>query len=242
MSNCRIGYGNLIDSCNLSATTSTYSFLPVGYLKSLSRTEVMRCTAAQEIKGNFANTSTLGMAAIWRHSLVGSWSLYLYSGANQGGSVVYSQTGITVNAVWFTEVNAASFKLVFSSAGVFDLSRVFLGRYFEPQDGMDVGVNLAFNDVTEQSRTQGGSVHLIAGAQYRSFDFDMTGLEQTDREKLSSILQAVGKRADLYFSGAPDNMFGLKNDLEMLCVIKSTPGYTLPYAWYANTKIQLEEC
>lgn len=242
MNNLRLGYNNVIDNCDLTATVSNYLFLPVSNLKSLSRTELFRCSANQEIKGNMAAISAVGMVALWRHTLTGTWSLYLYSGSNQTGSVVYSQTGITEDVVWFTAVIALSFKLVFSNGQAFDLSRVFIGEYYQPTFNMDYNAALLFNDVTEQSRTMGGSMHFVSGATYRSFDFDLSLLPVADRNSLATIFKSNGRRKDLFFSGFPDDTTGLRADHEMLAVVKNQPGYSSVYTLIASSKIQLEEC
>lgn len=244
MTNCRIGYNNQIAAASVANTVSSVALLPATNLQNLSRVKAFRCTGSQVININFASSATIAMCALWRHTLTGSWSVSLYSGANQGGSVVYTQSGIaaSVNAVWFAAVTAASARITLSNSGAADISRVFIGNYFEPAHNMNLGVSLAFNDAANQVRTDGGSLHINAGAEYRAIDFDLSYVPPEDKTKLVEIFRQSGRRSDVFFSGDALNEFGCKTDMEMLCILKNQPGYTAPYHAYFNTKFNFEEC
>ena len=243
MAGVKLGYNNQIDSADISLTVSAYPYLSALFLQSLIRKNVFKCSASQEIKGTFTVNAAIGLVHLWLCDLLGSYAIYLYSGVDQTGTLLYSATGLTDLTHWLPDnVTARSFKLVLSSSGVFNLSRVFIGTAATLEAEISLGAAVTYNDETDQRRTKGGSVHLVTGATFRSIEFDLDFLSQTDRTHLRNIYAQDGRSADIFISGLPDDALGLRNDFEMLCVIKNQPGYSVPYAMLAQSKLTLEEC
>lgn len=97
----RVIFEDLIDAATLGASPALVSTLDETNLQSSKRARVARTTstANQAITGDFAASSIVSAAVLWRHNLSedATWRLRLYSAASQSGTVVYDSG--TIDAI-----------------------------------------------------------------------------------------------------------------------------------------------
>lgn len=231
---------NLADSAALGASPSLLSALPVANLQNRARELVARGEsghASQTILGSWANSVEADTLVLWRHNLTGgTWSLTLYSGANQAGSVVYSVSGLIYDqgefdqdfpgpwpyrwtAYQFPVSMFRSFSLTFEVSGpaYFEAARLFIGRSWSPDTPWDWRDNLRWATNGTATRTAGGSVRETRGSKWRELQFNLSFLDTDEATTIREIQRLALGSGEVWVSLYPGQGGGLERDYSMLC-------------------------
>lgn len=233
----------LLDNKADGATLSSSDFaagLPVANLQVEGRGKVARtsnATGTKTVLGNLAAAASINAIVLYRHNLTASatWRLYLYSGANQTGTTLYDSTAVTpapaasvftgwsyaFSVLYFTTAaSVLSFKLELADAtnpaGYLEAKRLVLGQYFEPAVNADYGLQLYWDDLSEQRRTLGGSVRTDARALYRVMAGSLSALTEAERASFMDAVRVAGKQREIFVAGFPGVTGAQERDYSLL--------------------------
>jgi hypothetical protein len=124
------------------------------------------------------------------------------------GASIFSDWPVAFATLWFTLVSALSFELQMTdsgnTAGYMEASRLFLGKYFEPLKNMSYGVDCHWEEDTEQTQTDGGTIRSDPFTPYRLWQFDLGSLTSSEIASLMQFARNTGKRSDLFVSCYPE--------------------------------------
>lgn len=246
VSNIKIGYANLIDSATLLATGVSAN-LPVLNLKTLARGQIFRGTASsQTIEITFASPALVGCVALWLPTFTwietDGFDAQIYNGA----SVVHTVTN-ALKSAFFAEVVATKVVLTIRAGMIFDLSRVFVGRVFTPTHNLEFGFGTKYHDLSENQRTEDGSLHIQKKAKYRQLTISLADITHADRAQLVRMVQNSGTQKDVFVSvfnqhdeRDADNGL-LRQDHELLGIFEDGAEISLtsPNRW--NNKLTISE-
>lgn len=137
----------------------------------------------------------------------GWWSVELFSGPNQTGSIVFSGErqppgggagSLATDAMWFAPVAAQSYRITlndpFSAAGYVQACGLVLGDAVAPVWGFEAGGGVGIADTGKQRRALSGALRSGGGAVYRRAQINCAGLTEFERAKLLSDLVKTGGR------------------------------------------------
>lgn len=246
VSNIKIGYANLIDSSTLSATGVSEN-LPILNLKTLARGQIFRGTASsQTIEITFASPALVGCVALWFPTFTwletDGFDAQIYNGA----SVVHTVTN-ALKSAFFTEVVATKVVLTIRAGMIFDLSRVFIGRVFTPTHNLEFGFGTKYHDLSENQRSEDGSLHIQKKAKYRQLTISLADITHADRAQLVRMVQNSGTQKEVFVSifNQNDERDGdnglLRQDHELLGIFEDGAEISLtsPNRW--NNKLVINE-
>lgn len=246
VSNIKIGYANLIDGATISATGVSEN-LPILNLKTLARGQIFRGSASsQTIEITFASPALVGCVALWLPTFTwietDGFDAQIYNGA----SVVHTVTN-ALKSAFFTEVVATKVVLTIRAGMIFDLSRVFVGRVFTPTHNLEFGFSTRYHDLSENQRTEDGSLHIQKKAKYRQLTISLADITHADRAQLVRMVQNSGTQKDVFVSifnqhdeRDADNGL-LRQDHELLGIFEDGAEISLtsPNRW--NNKLVISE-
>ncbi len=166
-------------------------------------------------------------------------------GVDELGSSLYSDWGYAISTVWFTAVMGQAVTIDIADPenahGYAQASRLFVGQYFEPAVLPTDGLQMAWQENTQQSRTEGGSLRVEPGASWRRVVLDLRELQEEDRVRLSNLARVAGMRNDVFLSVFPDRADELERDYQMQARIV-TPSTLITNAPIRhNTTLTFEE-
>jgi hypothetical protein len=84
-----------------------------------------------------------------------------------------------------------------------DIGRLYIGWAFVPTINMARGASITWVDKSIHNRTAGGGLRTENIDAYRKFDLDLNWMPVSDRERLSHLLERVGKGGDMLISLDP---------------------------------------
>lgn len=105
-----------------------------------------------------------------------------------------------------------------------DISRLVIGRYWEPIYCPAYGLSWGMDDSTTNTRSESGNIITDGGNSHRIFRLPMDAVDKRDRHRVTGLLrQGIGKRH--FISVTPDNKndVGFEQDFMMYGVL-SNPG------------------
>jgi hypothetical protein len=233
MPNSRIVPKNDWDDAELTASAAAESGFDVENTQNTIRDKTWRTTsnATQSITGVWASNRTVSHFSLHRHLChEGNVRLQLYSDAAASVQVydsgTVSATPYTVSGLytwsqgssdplkelapywlWFAETSARSFKVTFSgtTGDFYQVSRAWIGRYWEPARSPTFGMTLGHKDNTDAVRTQGGSLRTNAGEIWRYLSMDFNGINEVELETWNDIRVYAGTSKDVMVSVFPGN-------------------------------------
>lgn len=244
--------------------------LPVTNLQLEGKSRVARTTDSygdKVINGTLSAPEILSSLVLNNHNLGGgtTFNLFLYSGANQTGSVLYDSGQLLPTftiawqswgvgslampkfaLLWFAEVaGVLSFRLVIQArpdvSSYIQIKRLVLGRYFSPAVNAALGMSLAWNDSSVQRRTQGGSIRTETRALYRSLSGVLDCLTETERYQFLDAVRAAGMRKEIFISAFP-TVGGIKErDFSMLGKFTRLPAINVVQATTYSSGFEIEE-
>lgn len=129
--------------------------------------------------------------------------------------------------MWFAVTVYRSGKITLSDAanpdGFMQASRIALGRYLEPRWNFNWGMRLGWIDDSQQSRTEGGTLHTDGVDPHRRMAFKLDWLSASDRPKFQELSRRDGKRKFVYVSAYPESGGALERDHAMVAKLVSVP-------------------
>lgn len=215
--NIKIGYGNVIDNAVLTGYGATSGNLPVENIKTIRRGQVFRMNPAVST----ATTSSIKITLLEpaQISCVACWfptdDNVLFRAYVRYNSETLAYSTNSKNGFFFTPVLADEVRIYFESSTHIDLSRVFVGNYFEPILNPEYGLSMKYTDMSEITRTEDGSFSVHKKASYRSLSFNLVEIYESDRAKLTQIIQQSGTQNDIFVSVFSNENSDLKNDFEL---------------------------
>lgn len=163
----------------------------------------------------------------------------LVNSAFQGWSTQYSQ-------LWFGEQFVYSFRITVSDPsnplGYLDLTRVYMGRHFEPTVNFSWGSQLGFGAQDEQIRTDDGGLFSKDAPLFRKLNFTLDYLDESDRPELTKAIRHVRRSKDWFISLYPGQ--GGQKELEsaFACKFVQLPPITAPNFNVFTAPLAVEEC
>lgn len=204
---------------------------------------MFRCYATQTISGTFATASTVGMVALWTPTglWAGSFSVALKNAT--GTTIGGTKTGDS--SVFFAPVTAITSFTITITAGTFkDISRIFIGNYFEPVNNIEFGFSMKYRDLSTNERTEDGSLHIQKKASFRTLSFSLADIGNDDRTKLTSLITAAGTQNDVFVSVFSEGAEGAgtdRKDFEMFGVFDDGAELALMSANRWTNKLTVNE-
>lgn len=219
MANLRIVSENLADTATITTTPGAEIGLGVDFLKTDIKAEVCRViddavqiTAVLEsVRGvacvalpacNLSSESTIRVRV---YDEVSDGNLVVDTGvkyAAPGINIAYWNPSQDLNAnvfgshpatvaVWFELVAAG--RVVIDIADplrtYIDISRLVIGRYWEPKYNPGYGASLAFEDSTTTTRAASGDLRTERGTLHRVLTLPMEWVDAADRHRVSMLLR-----------------------------------------------------
>jgi hypothetical protein len=243
LGNIKIGYNNLIDAATLTASPAMATELPISNIQNINRGKVIRCGGTQTITATFSSPQTIGMVALWCPTGVwgnNSFTVILRNAAN-------TQLGGTINSVktsaFFTPVASVSkVEITITASGTFkDISRIFIGNYFEPVNNIEFGFSMKYRDLSTNERTEDGSLHITKKAKFRTLSFSLADIGNSDRVKLSSLVADAGTQNDVFVSIFSEGTGDDRRDFEMLGIFEDGAELSLTSANRWSNKLVVNE-
>ena len=161
-----------------------------------------------------------------------------------GGSV-FTGWGAAYSVFWFPPVGALSFRLEFTDplnpAGYLQAKRLLIGPYFEPAVNVSYGLQLYWDDNSEQRRTQGGSLRTDARVRYRCLKADLGHLSTAERAVAVETLRQIALRTETFVSVFPGSGGAQERDYSLLGKFTSMPQFTHGQPGSHSAQLAFEE-
>ena len=159
--------------------------------------------------------------------VVVGWGEFTW-GIDPWGAGAFSSWAVSYYVQWFAPVQGAlSFEIQISdpanTAGYMEVGRVFLGAYFEPTTNFEYGVDLSWEEDTEQERTEGGSLRSDNREPWRLLRLDLNEITEGERATLMEILRINGKRNEVFVSCFPSFGGNKERDYQFAAKIVQMP-------------------
>ena len=143
-------------------------------------------------------------------------------------------------AFWFDPVayKSAQIDIVNPTSAKIDIGRIYLGFAFSPDVNIDWGAEVEWVDPSKHKRTDGGGLRTEAVQSHRRFVCDFKWVTDTERERLSWLLERVTKSGDMLCTLDP-NATG-RESLENTMVCKRTNNNKFRRDRYNKNTIRLD--
>lgn len=147
--------------------------------------------------------------------------------------------------LWFAATTFRSYKVTFSgtplASAYFQVSRIWLGRYFELARQPIFGASIGPVDQTDRNRSIGGSLRTNLGAVWRTMTLDLSGVNEDERATWGKLGRYLGTGRDFVLSLYPGDGTEKERDhtlnvkfLALDPILRNTAVY--------SKRLQLEEC
>lgn len=142
----------------------------------------------------------------------------------------YSEWALAYAVEWLPQrVVASSIRLTITDPGAAFLqaSRIMIGTVFSPTYNASYGHSAAWQDLSEQTRTEGGSLRSDARETFRSFELSLEWLSPADRSRMMELARKIGTRKDTFISLYPgSDDASLERDYMATVKLKEAPPIT----------------
>lgn len=98
---------------------------------------------------------------------------------------------------------ATTFTIAFSKT--VKVSRFIIGNYWSPTYNTSFGVQVGYEDLSTTERLQGGDLYTTLGPRYKTINFELSYLTDTDKFKLFDIIKLIGKSRPMFISIFPQD-------------------------------------
>lgn len=122
------------------------------------------------------------------------------------------------------------------------VSRFIFGNYWSPVYNTNFGVQTGYQDLTSSERLQSGDIYTTVAPKFKTLQFDLQYMDESDKFKLFDIYRSLGKSKALFVSIFPEDsdkekeqMYSIYGKLSSL----SNISYVM-FTMYSST-LQLEE-
>lgn len=153
-------------------------------------------------------------------------------------------TGQPVTVLWTADYEVRSFLInVYDPAAnlYFDIARLYIGRYFEPQYNGDWGLKHSNVDNTTQFRTHGAGMWSSTVAKYRKISFGLSNLTPKDRTTIMEAFDYAGKTKDIFISIFPENGGILEHDYSFAGKFVNSPEISTDFYNNYASQYEIEE-
>lgn len=156
------------------------------------------------------------------------------------GASAFTGWALAFTAHWFDLVNARSWQLDLTDAsnadGYMQMARVALGPYLTAAINFSWGLQLEWQDESDQERTDGGSISVVERTPNRRMTLDLAHVQPIERPKLLDMGRAQGRSKDIFVSAYPltggaeerDHSFMAKLENSIAMQRPNSQFYTLP--------------
>lgn len=124
----------------------------------------------------------------------------------------------------------------------FELGRVFLGKYIEPEYNISFGHTISWNENTDQYRPSSGTLQSSISSKNREFSFDLNTISENDRKTIQKELIKCGLSKDFYISIFPEHS-SKEKEIDYSGIVKFTkmPAYSEIQNRYYKSSYTVEE-
>lgn len=161
-------------------------------------------------------------------------------------SSVLDDWAIRYSQHWFAPQFCQSFRLTikdpFNTAEHLDITRLYIGRHFEPSVNFSYGNTWQFDSNERQFRTDDGSLFSQSADKWRQMRFSLDWLDAADRPALLSAIRHVGKTRDWYISLYPEQGGQAEVESSFACKFTNYPSLDSNFFNNNRTAIAVEEC
>ncbi|MCC6195722.1 MAG: hypothetical protein IT518_14760 [Burkholderiales bacterium] len=166
-------------------------------------------------------------------------------GVDPLGKGVYTDWGFSNIAMWLPQIYYSSYveiELSFNPPDNYlQASRLFVGSYWEVTHAPKRGMQLQWVDTSKPQRTEGGTVHVELGIQYRRLAVAGDWMTEDERRQIVDLIRKRGLHGDVFVSVFADEGGIYERDHEMQAVLASLEPMTLPQYGYVNFAFLFEE-
>ena len=234
MPNIRILFRNLADTATVTASPALVTTLPEANLQKQERNKTARSTSltSQELRFSWPTAQTIDMIAMRRHNLTAAAqtanptytdsvfttlinanaaaNCFAYTGLNSNDILTEADFRLMKNSVRYltSAPNVQSMKAVITDAanpdGYFDVSRIFIGKYFEMAYQLPyAGAPLTMDDASAQQRMDDGSLVTDKSYKFRKLEINQDFCTTAEWAALLAGLRYAGKDKDIFISVFP---------------------------------------
>ena len=206
--------GVVLPFTNLSSSSATITVS--GYLGTTTgTTPLFNGSALATTNITSAYTASAQTCCPWNNLNLPVW------GTDPAGSSNYSYGGGTCARVWLNSSQAATpvryvgieINDTTNTAGFIEVSRLIPGDYWSPKYNTGYGMESGIKDLSEHVRTEGGDLLTRRGPRFKTLNFDLQWLANTDRKEMTKILLGNGMSKPLFVSLFPDST-GVDDDFQ----------------------------
>lgn len=153
---------------------------------------------------------------------------------------------VRYSQLWFNAVFARSYRITLkdplNTAGHLDCARIYMGRHFEPSVNFSYGRQWQLGSNEQQFRTDDGSLFSSNSPTWRTSQFSLDYIDESDRPGLIAALRYAGITRDFFISLYPGQGGQKEVGNSYACKFKTHPVIT--NSAYNNYKAPLavEEC
>ena len=123
-------------------------------------------------------------------------------------------------SIWFDDILIKHYRLDFDDSGNLDnyleAGRIFMGFAYSPTYNMDWGAGINYYSDTKLTRTRNGSLVSDNRPSYRTVDFSLDHLSQSQFLTLLNLVETTGKRSDAVLAMYPEGSNLTKEKTTML--------------------------
>jgi hypothetical protein len=156
-----------------------------------------------------------------------------------GGKYVTKYITLTADTTSFTINFTTTDTLVPKQVKV---SKIVIGNYWSPKFNTEYGVQVGMEDSSSYERLQSGDQYVTNSPRYKTLQFNLQYLDQTDKFSLYDIIKQIGKSKAIFISIFPEDtdkereqMYSIYGRFQAMPSISHTM-----FTIYASS-IQLEE-
>lgn len=229
-----------------------------------TRGKVLRTAsnASFTLTGTAPGTRTASHFSMHRHLChAGAFRLQLLGGSGYDSGTISAKTYTTSDPytwsdgtndpfltesatwLWFPETTYTSYQLTLSgtpSQSYWQISRIWLGRYFEMGLNVDEGYSLGWADQSDRNRSRGGSLRTNRSEMWRVMNFDFSNVAWDEASTFQQFERNVGTGVEFLTSIFPGDGTSLERDNFMPGKFPSLSPLARYVTWLTK-KIQIEE-
>lgn len=144
--------------------------------------------------------------------------------------------------VWTEQIPIDGYRITINDAanpdGYIKIDRIIAGVGYSPEYNPAYGLQLEWQDFSENRRTESGSLRTVGSGMARRVSFDLSFMSKNGLQGLSQELLRVGKGRDIYISIYPESLGML--EAEHAFVARRSSNYGHSHSFYNNWESSLE--
>jgi hypothetical protein len=148
--------------------------------------------------------------------------------------------------LWLTPAFAKSFRLTIkdpnNTDNYIDITRIYMGRHFEPDVNFDYGHNHNWQSAEQHQRTDDGSLFTQESAEWREQSLTLNHLSNADRPHFTNAVRHVGKSKDWFISMFPESGGQKEVEYAFACKFTERPSVSGSAFDQYQSQINVEEC